>query len=150
MPVKLKTTWILVADGAKARILRRSGRFGPLAPVAGEWFTEPDARRPTRDIGADRPGRVQESATTARHAMEPRVDWHRFAKTQFARSVANALETAALAGKYDSLILVAPPQALGDLRGALGRRARTLVEAEIGKDLTNLPDHDLPAHLDRP
>lgn len=147
MPLKQKKTWIVVADGAKARIFQRSGRHGPLAPVPGEYFVEPEARRPTRDIGADRPGRVQESANAARHAMEPRVDWHRFAKAQFAKGVASALETAALAGKYDSLILVAPPQALGDLRGALGGKTHALVEAEIGKDLTNLPDHELPAYL---
>lgn len=148
MPTKLATTWILVADGAKARILERSGRLGPLAPVPDNDFIEAQARQPTRDIGADRPGRVQESATTARHAMTPRVDWHRFAKQQFAGSVADMLEAAALAGKYESLILVAPPQALGDLRAALGNKTRILIEAEIGKDLTNLPDHELPAHLE--
>jgi protein required for attachment to host cells len=101
-----------------------------------------------RHANQTRHGRVQESANAARHAMEPRVDWHRYAKEQFAKSVAGALEEAALKRKYEALILVAPPQALGDLRGALGQHAKALIAGEIAKDLTNLPDHELPAHLE--
>ena len=59
--------------------------------------------------------------------MAPRVDWHRFAKEQFARDVAAALEAAALKKLYEELVIVAPPQALGDLRQALGRHAKALV-----------------------
>jgi len=148
MPDRESTTWIVVADGAKARILERQGVHGTLAPATGHCFAEAEARQPTRDVGADRPGRVYESADAARHAMEPRVDWHRFAKEQFAGDVAAALEEAALKKLYGELILVAPPRTLGDLRQALGNHARALVAGEIAKDLTNLPDHELPAHLD--
>jgi protein required for attachment to host cells len=148
MPDTAPTTWILVADGAKARVLARHGSHGPLEAASNLCFAEPEARLPTRDVGADRPGRVHESANAARHAMEPRVDWHRFAKEQFARGIATALEAAAQNNLYEELILVAPPQALGDLRQALGRHTKALVTGEIAKDLTNLPDHELPAHLD--
>lgn len=147
MPNKPKKTWILVADGAKARILERMEPQGAVLPASDQCFSEPEARAKTRDVGADRPGRVHESADTARHAMEPRVDWHRFAKEQFAKSVAGALEDAAKSRKYEALILVAPPQTLGDLRGALGQHAKALVEGEVGKDLTNIPDHEIAAHL---
>lgn len=147
MPTKPVTTWVLVADGAKARLLERIGENSPLISASGKCFCEPEARTPTRDIGADRPGRVHQGANAARHSIEPRVDWHRYAKEQFAKSVAGALEEAALARKYEALILVAPPQTLGDLRAALGQHARALITGEIAKDLTNLPDLDLPAHL---
>lgn len=148
MPTKPLTTWVLVADGAKARLLERIGANDPLTPASSKCFTDPEARTPTRDLGADRPGRVRESANTARHAMEPRVDWHRYAKEQFAKSVAGALEEAALSKKYEALILVAPPRALGDLRSALGQHAKALVAGEVAKDLTNLSDHELPPHLE--
>lgn len=147
MPTKTKTTWILVADGAKARILERRAPGGPLTPVSNQCFTEFEARQSTRETGTDRPGRVHESADVARHAMEPRVDWHRFAKEQFAKRVADALESAAKRHKFEALILIAPPRTLGDLRGVLGRNAASLVESEVGRDLTNLPDHELPEHL---
>lgn len=148
MPRKSTTTWIVVADGAKARILERAGARGPLSLVSGQVFAEAEARRPTRETGSDRPGRVYESADSARHAMAPRVDWRRFAKEQFARGIAGILEEAALDKKYEALVLVAPPRVLGDLRSALGRHTAALVTREIARDLTNLPDHDLPAHLD--
>lgn len=147
MPNKAKKTWILVADGAKARILERLAPNATLHPASDRCFSESEAREATRDIGTDRPGRVHESADTARHAMEPRVDWHRFAKEQFAKSVAAALEDAAKRKQYEALILIAPPQALGDLRNALGRHASALIESEVGKDLTNIPDHEIASHL---
>ena len=147
MPTKTITTWVLVADGAKARLLERDTPNAPLVPASDKCFSESEARAPTRDLGADRPGRVHESADTTRHAMAPRVDWHRFAKEQFAKSVAAALEEAALEKKYEALVLVAPPQTLGDLRGALGRHAKAMVTQEVAKDLTNLLDHEIPAHL---
>jgi protein required for attachment to host cells len=147
MPTKTVTTWVLVADGAKARLLERDAPTAPLVPASEKCFSESEARAPSRELGADRPGRVHESADTTRHAMAPRVDWHRFAKEQFANSVAEALEEAALQKKYEALILVAPPQTLGDLRGSLGRHTRALVTQEVAKDLTNLPDHEISSHL---
>lgn len=147
MPDREPTTWFVVADGAKARILARHGGSGALESASNLCFSEAGARLPTRDVGAERPGRVHESADVARHAMEPRVDWHRFAKEQFARGIADALEAAAGRKLYDALVLVAPPRTLGDLRQALGKHASALVTGEIAKDLTNIPDHDLPGHL---
>lgn len=147
MPANAKTTWILIADGSKARLLERVGANAALVPASNKCFSESEAREPTREIGADRPGRVHESADTTRHAMEPRVDWHRYAKEQFARSVADALEEAVLKKKYEELVLVAPPQTLGDLRASLGQHARSLVTAEVAKDLTNTADHEIAAHL---
>ena len=48
---------------------------------------------------------------------------------------------------YDRLILVAPPTALGDLRDALSDPVRSLVRAELHKDLTKTPVAELPEHL---
>ncbi len=147
MPITDSITWFVVADGAKARILARRGTTGVLESASNLCFAEAEARVPTREVGADRPGRVHESADVTRHAMAPRVDWHRFAKERFARDVAGALERAAGEKLYDALVLVAPPRTLGDLRQALGKHAGARVTREIGKDLTNISDHDLPAHL---
>ena len=48
---------------------------------------------------------------------------------------------------YDRLVLVAPPTALGDLREALSDPVRSLVRAELDKDLTKIPVAELPSHL---
>ena len=47
------------------------------------------------------------------------------------------------------LILVAPPDALGALRAELQRAARRHVVAEVAKDLSRCPPHDLADRLHR-
>lgn len=146
MPKKAVKTWVLVADGARARFLAHAGPAAGLEPVLAE--EDPNSRLPTRDLGADKPGRTQERvADGSRHAMAPRVDWHDFEKHLFAKEVAKILDQAAQKQVFDRLVLVAPPKTLGGLRAALGKAALEKVTAEIGKDLTNVPHHDLPAHL---
>lgn len=146
MMVKKKLVWVLIADGARARILVALGRGHGLAPVAErDWAA---ARAPTRSLGGDKPGRAFESSGDGtRHAMEPKVDWQRFEKTRFAREIAALMDEAAAADRFDGLVVVAPPATLGDLRKLISERVRSRIMAEIDKDLTTVADHDLPRHL---
>ncbi|MET4699094.1 protein required for attachment to host cells [Constrictibacter sp. MBR-5] len=139
-------TWILVADGQRARIVENGGPGKGLQPVTPEPLVNSDP--PSRNLGTDRPGRVSESVGGARHAIEPRTDPHRDQKRRFAQELADRLDRAAGEGAYTRLILVAPPQMLGDLRDVLTERARALVAAEIDKDLTKADDRELKRHLD--
>ncbi len=140
---KHDTTWVLVADGGRARILVSRGAGQGFEIVAEH---DADLKR-SREIGSDRPGRTYESATTGRHAIEPRVDAHREAKVGFLRALVDELDQARKDGKFQHLVLVAPPVALGDLRRLVADPLRKLVAAEIDKDLTKVPLHDLPGHL---
>jgi protein required for attachment to host cells len=140
-----ETTWVVIADGAKARIYAHQGRGSGLTAV--EELSDSEARKPSRDLGADKPGRSFESADTSRHAMAPRTDWHKEEKHKFLTSVAGHLEQAAQHGRFDAAVLVAPPEALGVLRKALGTKTAERVKGELAKDLTNTPEHDLPAAL---
>lgn len=143
--MKKTITWILVADGARARIFKNEGPGKGLQPAMDEEFRHALPR--TRELGADRPGRVQESATSARHAVENPIDWHRFEKEKFAREMARILDRAGSAGAFERLILIAPPKTLGDLRDALGTATRKKVTGEIDKDLTQITSGELPDHL---
>jgi protein required for attachment to host cells len=140
-------TWIVIADGVKARIVANEGAGKGLTAVPGHAMATPPHAE--RDGYSDRPGRVHESSGSSRHAIQPRLDWHRFEKQQFAKHVAGMLDAEAGKGAFDRLILVAPPRTLGDLRGALAASTRAKVTGEIDKDLTHLGDHDLPSHLDK-
>ena len=51
------------------------------------------------------------------------------------------------AGQAKSLILVAPPRALGVLRRIYSHNLRAAVRAEIDKDLVRLPVHEIEEHL---
>jgi protein required for attachment to host cells len=143
--MKKNITWILVADGKRARILHNDGPgLGLTAVPGGEHSIE---LKPSREMTSDKPGRTQESATSSRHAIEPRVDWHRFEKTKFAQSMAKILDEAGARGSFDRLVLVAPPRTLGDLRAALADTTRARVSAEIDKDLTHEPLNALARRL---
>ena len=86
----------------------------------------------------DRPARVQESASSARHGIEPKVDPRRAAKSAFAAELAKKLEDALVRGACKRIVLVAPPRILGELREHLSPRGREAVAGEINKDLTHL------------
>ncbi|MFZ5791799.1 MAG: host attachment protein [Pseudomonadota bacterium] len=138
-------TWVLVADGKRATIFTNDGPGRGLAPVPGASFTT--ELHPSRDIVSDRPGHVQESAGSARHGVEPKVDYHRLEKTLFARELAKRLDAAIDGGKCQRLVLVAPPRVLGDLRQALSAKSRAAVAGELDKDLTHLKTSEIAQHL---
>jgi protein required for attachment to host cells len=146
MPRKI-TTWIVVADGQRARFLLREVPGAGLRPVGPGELTNPDSGKPTRAMGTDRPGRAFGDRSGARSAMEPRVDWHRQAKENFAHRVAKEIDKAAQEGAFDRLVIVAPPATLGELRASLGDAARARIQGEMAKDLTMFADRELAEHL---
>jgi protein required for attachment to host cells len=150
----MPTTWILIADGARARLLeqdRKARRFKPAAEH--EFF---GTRAQSKDIASDDRGRSFDSAGRGqpgdvggqRHGMEPRTDPQRYAEYEFARDLSVHLEKAANEHRFDRLVLVAAPKALGDLRGLLPKTVQGRIVAEVAKDLTNIPTRDLGKHLD--
>ncbi|CAA7618791.1 host attachment protein [Magnetospirillum sp. UT-4] len=137
-------TWVLVADGARAQFYRDDKTA--LIPALDHDLAMPTRAHP-RDVGSDRPGRSFDSAGEGRHAIEPHSDWKAGEKTLLARAVADELAEAARRHAFARLVLVAPPEMLGDLRRALDPAVRRMVTAEIGKDLTHLPAHAIRDHL---
>ena len=50
-------------------------------------------------------------------------------------------------GRFDNLVLVAPPGVLTELKYSLSEPIAKLVVGDLQKDLTKVPDHALTAHL---
>jgi protein required for attachment to host cells len=138
------TEWALLADAGHARILARRLPAGPWPELPGEALEKPTP--PSRALGTERPGRVHESATSARHAIEPRTDPHRAARRDFARQLTERLEDEA--HRFAALVLVAPPAFLGELRAELGPAAGRKLAGSLDRDLVKLPLADIAAHLD--
>jgi protein required for attachment to host cells len=84
----------------------------------------------------------------ARHAKDERVDPHRELKRAFAKSVGKALEARLADGRFECLVVVAPPPALGDLRQALPKKARAAIVGEVAQDLVKTPKARLWLHLE--
>jgi len=146
--MKHSRTWYVIADGGSARILQR--RDAPDAHDAFDThleFTSPSIHKHTRELGASAPGRGHESANSARHAVEPRVDLHQAEKQSFVAELAEVLNVAGAKQEFDRLILVAPAHALADLEKGLDGPTRAKIAHRLQKDLTNVPNGSLSAHF---
>ena len=143
--MKAIRTWILVADGARARILENDGPGRGLHAVEGMTFQADHAA--THDLVTEREGRSYSSQGPGRSAIEARTDPHRDLKTSFSHHLADVLTRAHHNQAYDRLIIAASPVTLGDLRAAISDKVRATVSAELARDLTKLPNGELPSHF---
>ena len=136
--------WYVIADGGRARFVERDDN-GAFRTVSSFVSTELHAK--SSDLGRDRPSRVMESATPGRSAIEPRRDLKEAAKAEFVKLVAEELDTEHGRGQFESLVLVAPPGVLTELRNNLSKPIGKLVSGDLQKDLTKVPDHAITEHL---
>lgn len=141
-----RTTWFLVADGARANIFVNEGRGTGLRPAFEQEFVAP-TRNPDRAAGSDKPGRSFDRFGAGRHAMEVEEDWRSHQRRLFAKALNEELERHAQDNAYDDLVVVAPPKFLGLLRDAMGKNVERRLKAEVGKDLTHIEPQHLPEHL---
>lgn len=139
--MKASRTWIVVADGAKARVLEGPGHGGAFKPVDDLSFASHAPA--SRDIDSERPGRTFNSTGKLRHAIEPRVDAHERREAEFLKSVADRLEQALRRKAYDDLVLAAPPRALGILRKQLSSEVQRRLRGELDRDLIKQPDAEI-------
>ena len=142
----IPVTWVVVADCARARLFVHRGPGSGLAPLS-DHDSIGLGRVHGRDIAGDRPGRTFDSAGAGRHALEPPTDPKTAEKRAFLHALAGEIDKGAACHAFDRLVLVAPPAALGGLRGALAKGSRRRVDTEIGKDFSRLKDRDLVSRL---
>jgi len=148
MPKKIPTTWIVVADGMRARFFSWNDATKTLAPAIGFDLFAPDVQGHARDLGRREPGRAFSAGSNGRrHMFEPRHDYHKLAKHIFATAVANALDEALARSRFDRLVIAAPRRSLGEMRGLLSARVKRTLHGEIAKDLTRASATELKARL---
>lgn len=145
---KIQTTWFLVADGARAKVLAADDKKGTARPVYDHIFTSVGRAHSYKAL-TDRAGRSFDSVGTSRHGIEPRTDWRTQVRRGFAHDLAGVVESAALGGRFDKLVLVAPPKLLGMLREALGKASQRCLSLCIGKEMTHLSGPELAERLSR-
>ena len=136
--------WVVVADGAKALVLENVGdaKFPNLK--AKEVHNQPDLK--TSEMGTDKPGRSFSSVGSGRSAVE-QLDWHDQEEHRFLTELAARLDKAVLGGETSSLIVVAPPRAIGMLRKEFSPHVRKAIKAEVEKDYVKMPVDQIAKHL---
>jgi protein required for attachment to host cells len=136
--------WVVVCDGKKALVLENAGDEKFLNLKTRQVYEHPDLK--THELGTDAPGRSISSVGSGRSAME-QTDWHDQAEQRFLHDLLGRLDAAINAGETKSLVLVAPPRALGVLRQGYSHNLRGALRAEIDKDFVKLPVHEIEKHL---
>jgi len=144
MHMPKQTTWVLVSDASGGRFFELSDD-GKLVPTYKQEIAG-DVRQ-SREIGTDQPGRSHDRMGQGRHSMEAPTDPKRHAKAELAHELGLALDDQRKKHKFDRLIVVAPPQFLGDLRTAMTKPLQDLVVAEVNKDLSGSAPHQLETQL---
>ena len=124
--------WVVVCDGAKALVLENAGdaKFPNLK--TREVYEQKGMA--THELGSDRPGRTHSSVGNGRSSVT-QTDWHDQAEQAFLTDLAHRLDAAVAAGKVKSLIVVAPPRALGMIRPAYSHALRAAVRSRGGQGL---------------
>ncbi|HJU10110.1 MAG TPA: host attachment protein [Candidatus Binataceae bacterium] len=141
-------TWYVVANASRARVVTleaASNRSVPgahtVAPALNEEFVGRNLK--SRDVLADKLGQY-----SPHHPASPSVP-HEHAKAGFALELADVLDKALNERRFDRLILIAPPEMLGNLRNALTEQVKHRVVGEQDKDLTQMNDKELAERLDK-
>ncbi len=135
---------VLVADGRKMLFLRNEGdaEFPNLVVENAQEQDNPA----TRDQATDSAGRASSPQGGVQSSVEP-TDFHQIEEDRFAADAADFLKVGALKNKYDSLIVVAPPKTLGELRKHYHKEVTSRLKGELDKDLTGHPIKDIEKAL---
>jgi protein required for attachment to host cells len=138
-------TWILIADGARARVVANSGPGRGIQSV--EEFDFRIESQPTSELGTDKQGRTFSSAGPGNRALASTDDAHDRQERDFQRLVADFLHDQLQKDSYDRLIIASSPRSLGVLRGLLSKEVHDKIYAEVAKDLTQEKTEDLASHF---
>ncbi len=135
---------VLVADGRKMLFLRNEGD-NDYPNLVVENAQEQD-NPATRDQATDSAGCASSPQGGVQSSVEP-TDFHQIEEDRFAADAADFLKTGALKNAYDSLIVVAPPKTLGELRKHYHKEVSSRLKGELDKDLTGHPIKDIEKAL---
>lgn len=118
--------WVIVADGVHARLLRNTGKGMQLA---------------LQQVQVIEPSELEGDGPSGR--MPPDADQSRIDEATFAKQLAHWINAAALAQKFEHLVLMADPQTLGEMRPQLHAETAKRIVGELAKTLSNAPLSDI-------
>jgi protein required for attachment to host cells len=142
----MDTTWIVLADSSRARIFERPKHARHLREL--DDFVNPAGRIDAANLRSDEGGRFYGKGERYQgHTAEPAVGPVQHENALFARDVAEHLNKALGAQRYQHLYLLAAPKFLGLLRGNLHKEVQKVVVEELAKDISGLSRHQVEAYL---
>lgn len=132
-----KITWVAVLDHQRLHVYRTEPPRWQLLREENATREQPLPR--SSEIISDRQGRSFDLLGGQRHAMQPHSDPREIEGRRFITSIAADLLQARRDERYQRLVIVAPPKAMGELRELLPAAVAEVVAAELTEDLTRMP-----------
>ncbi len=134
-------SFVVVADGAKMLFFRNGGDAEFLKLEIERKREQEDL--PDRDMKRDEAGRTFDASGGAGRSAYEETDFHQLEEDRFAAETAELLKKRALRNDFESLIIVAPPRTLGELRKHYHKEVEKRLTGEIAKDLTGHPVEEI-------
>lgn len=141
--MKPTVTFVLVADGAEAKVFEHLGPGKGLKARQDLIFSQDHLK--AGDIMADRQGRTRTGV--GRAAIDYGTDPVDERERSFVTDIAGILDAELKKGSFARLVVAADPTSLGHLRAAMSAPLRDTILAELPKDLTKLPTPQLEQHF---
>jgi len=141
----LTVDWILIADRSRA-ILFHALPHGLRPYPALASFVHAEGRMSPQERDSDVSGRIQHPGG-ARSTIEPHEDRKHVEARKFARQLVETLGRDRQNGRFDRLVVAAPPAFLGVLRETWTPLLRERIAAEVAEDLLPLPEKELQTRL---
>lgn len=141
----MSTTWVLVANSARARLYENTG-IGKGLKLLSE-FDHPESRMKGSELVSDRAGYVPgvgNGHASRQQATDPKQN----EAEHFALEIARTLEHGRGQNQYERLILVAGSPFLGILKARLSDQVSTLTTDTVDKDYTSATDREIGKHLE--
>lgn len=143
-PLASKQLYVLVADNAQATVFHATTPVKKLDEIMSR--EHPAGRLKDSELYSDRPG--SDHGGVGGHQSYDREKSEDPEEERFARDLSEQLEKARHEGRFDNLVLIAPPNFLGALRHHLSKDCLAAVVKSIDKDLVRQDHKAIIQHID--
>lgn len=140
----MSITWVVAADTMAAKIYALGQIKGELVHI--KTLENLEGHLKSGEVGFDKPGQFDDPMHGHSETFE-RADPKQVALQQFAHEIAETLESGRVNHAFEHLVLVIGPHLHGIVSKALNKHVAALVKKNIQKDYTQLPLHELYAHV---
>ncbi|KQN03880.1 host attachment family protein [Sphingomonas sp. Leaf25] len=131
---------VLVADGRKMLFFRNKGDAdAPNLIVEDQQQQANPADRHQKTDAAGQGSSIRGGNFASGGGSIGETDYHQQAEDRFAAQAAEELKRRALANEFETLIVVAPPKTLGEMRKHYHQSVSAKLAGELDKDLTGHP-----------
>jgi protein required for attachment to host cells len=149
-------TFVMVADGRKMLFFRNEGdgayphlvvEHARAHPNPKDSDQKTDAAGRSSSVWGGSTGGGEGGQFAANRGSMTEVDFHQQEEDRFAAETAAFLKERAMAHEFESLVVVAPPKTLGELRKHYHKEVADRLVGELDKDLTGLPVPEIEAAI---